>query len=121
MDMKVRKFRYFVGDFETTVYDNQDYTEVWASALVEMYTEDVEIVGSIGEQFERLKELAINDNIVVYYHNLKFDGSFWLAYLLQKTDLKQAYLHIDDINVRWLEEKHMLNNTFKYSISEMGQ
>ena len=41
MDMKVRKFRYFVGDFETTVYDNQDYTEVWASALVEMYTEDV--------------------------------------------------------------------------------
>lgn len=121
MDMKVRKFRYFVGDFETTVYDNQDYTEVWASALVEMYTEDVEIVGSIGEQFERLKQLAINDNIVVYYHNLKFDGSFWLAYLLQKTDLKQAYLHIDDINVRWLEEKYMLNNTFKYSISEMGQ
>ena len=119
--MRIRKFRYFVGDFETTVYDDQDYTEVWASALVEMFTDDVEIVGSIDEQFQRLKELAINDNIVVYYHNLKFDGSFWLAYLLQKTDFKQACIHINDIDIKWLEEKHMLNNTFKYSISEMGQ
>ena len=39
--MKVPKYRYFVGDFETTVYKEQVNTEVWASASVELFTEDV--------------------------------------------------------------------------------
>ena len=38
--MSKKKSRTFMCDFETTVYDNQDYTEVWASACVELYTED---------------------------------------------------------------------------------
>ena len=33
----------YVADFETTVYDNQDHTEVWAAALVKLKTEDVRI------------------------------------------------------------------------------
>ena len=41
--MKRRKTSYYVGDFETTVYDGQTFTEVWASAIVEFYTEDVKI------------------------------------------------------------------------------
>ena len=32
-----------VGDFETTVFKDQTYTEVWASALVEIGTEKVTI------------------------------------------------------------------------------
>ena len=52
--------RYFVGDFETTVYDNQINTEVWASACVEMYTENVLIFHSINEQFEYFKSLDCN-------------------------------------------------------------
>ena len=36
-----RTTRTFMCDFETTVYDGQKDTEVWASALVELYTEDV--------------------------------------------------------------------------------
>ena len=35
--------RVFVGDFETTVYEGQTKTEVWAAACVELYTEDVAI------------------------------------------------------------------------------
>ena len=50
--MRTRKYREFVGDFETTVYEGQSCTEVWASACVEMYTEDVSIFHSIGEQFD---------------------------------------------------------------------
>ena len=73
--MKVRKFRYFMGDFETTVYAGQVNTEVWASAVVELGTEDVQIFHSIGETFDYLKSL--DSDIVIYYHNLKFDGSFW--------------------------------------------
>ena len=39
--MAKRSYRYFVGDFETTVYKGQVNTEVWASAAVELFTEDV--------------------------------------------------------------------------------
>ena len=45
--MKTRKARYFVGDFETTVYQGQEDTEVWAAACVELLTEDVQIFHSI--------------------------------------------------------------------------
>ena len=45
--MRVRKYRTFVCDFETTVYKGQKNTEVWASACVELFTEDVIILHSI--------------------------------------------------------------------------
>lgn len=46
-----------MGDFETTVYKGQVNTEVWASASVELFSEDVKIFHSIGEQFEYLRLL----------------------------------------------------------------
>lgn len=120
--MKTRKYRYFSGDFETTVYKGQVNTEVWASACVELYTEDVKIFHSIHDQFEYFKSL--NCNVCCYYHNLKFDGSFWLSYLLVDLELKQAYeqTDINDVNTtRFLSVKNMPNNSFIYSISNMGQ
>ena len=86
--MKKRNSRVFMGDFETTVFEGQTYTEVWAAACVEMGTEDVEIFHSIGEQYEYFKKL--NTSIIVYYHNLKFDGVFWLSYLMRDLGYKQA-------------------------------
>ena len=119
--MRVKNFRYFVGDFETTVFDNQTYTEVWASACVELWTEDVKIFHSIAEQFEYF--VGLNENICCYYHNLKFDGAFWLSYLMKDLQFKQAYIKLnkEGTRVAWIEEKNMQNNTFKYMISEMGQ
>ena len=111
-----------MGDFETTVYNGQVNTEVWASACVELFTEDVKIFHSIGEQFDHFKSLK--QNIIVYYHNLKFDGAFWLSYLMVDLGFQQAFEHLDAENpfkVRWLQEKEMLNNTFKYSVSDRGQ
>lgn len=118
--MKVKKFRYFMGDFETTVYKGQQNTEVWASASVELFTEDVKIFHSIDEQFNYFKSLKCN--IVVYYHNLKFDGAFWLSYLLIDLKYKQAYekLSEKELDIKWLPEKYMQNNSFKYSISDKG-
>lgn len=118
--MKVRKYRYFVCDFETTVYQGQTDTEVWASASVELYSENVQIFHSIEEQFNYF--ISLNDNVVAYYHNLKFDGSFWLSYLLIDKGFKQAYRKIgtSENEIEWLKEKEMLNNTFKYSISDKG-
>ena len=119
--MKVKKFRYFMCDFETTVYKGQVNTEVWASASVELFTEDVKIFHSIEEQFDYFKSL--DTNICAYYHNLKFDGAFWLSYLLVDLGFKQAYtpLNEQETEVEWLKEKEMPNNSFKYSITDKGQ
>lgn len=119
--MKTHKYRYFTGDFETTVYKGQVNTEVWASACVELFTEDVKIFHSIDEQYKYF--LSLDCNVCVYYHNLKFDGAFWLSYLLVDLGYEQAYVkHSDDINdMEWLSQKEMKNKTFTYSISNMGQ
>lgn len=58
--MRPRENRYFMCDFETTVYKGQVSTEVWASASVELYTDDVKIFHSIDEQFEYFKSLKTN-------------------------------------------------------------
>lgn len=116
-----RKYSIYVGDFETTTYENQEYTEVWASALVKLHTEDVIILHSIDETLSYL--VSLNDNIIVYYHNLKFDGYFWIDYLLIKLGLYQALTQQSDreTDVEFMEEKDMPNNTFKYLISDRGQ
>lgn len=114
-------------DFETTVYDGQTNTEVWAAACVELFTEDVHIFHSIAEQFAYLR--SIPGNIVVYYHNLKFDGSFWLSYLKVNLGWPEACTretHTDENgnvyeDFSFLRQKDMKNNTFTYSISNMGQ
>ena len=119
--MKIKQYRYFVGDFETTVYKGQVNTEVWASASVELFTEEpVKIFHSIEEQFNYF--LSLQTNIIVYYHNLKFDGAFWLSYLLVDLGYKQAYTPLNEelTEVEWLKEKDMKNKTFKYSISDKG-
>lgn len=121
MIMRIRKFKTFACDFETTVYKGQEYTEVWAAACVELNTDEVNIFHSIKEQFDYF--LSLNCNVCGYYHNLKFDGSFWLSYLLIDLGFEQAYIDLtgDGTLFKWIDTKDMKNKTFKYSISEMGQ
>ena len=118
-----RAFRTFVADFETTVYKGQQHTEVWAAAFVELYTEDVHIFHSIDDLYEYMKSLKCN--IRCYFHNLKFDGSFWLSYLLTVLEYKQASMEWTDeqggFHAKWRQEKNMVSKTFQYSISDMGQ
>lgn len=111
----------FVCDFETTVFEGQLTTEVWASACVEMWTEDVCIFHSIGEQFAYFCQQKTN--IIAYYHNLKFDGAFWLSYLLRDLGYKQAtnQLSDKDYDLEFRKVSKMENKTFKYSISDRGQ
>lgn len=117
----MRNYRKFMCDFETTVYKGQKSTEVWASASVELYTENVQIFHSIDEQFNYFKSLDCD--IIAYYHNLKFDGNFWLSYLLTDLKYEQAYesFNEDGTQGEFIKEKYMKNNTFRYTISSMGQ
>lgn len=124
-----RKWRYFSCDFETTVWDKdtisrlgeQTYTEVWASAMVELNTEDVKIFHSIDETFEYMKSLS--SNLVCYYHNLKFDGNFWLYYLMNVLKWKQATVKTGEGEYDLTFDKmyQMPDNSYIYSISDRGQ
>lgn len=106
--MKQRQYTSFVGDFETTVYKGQEYTEVWASAIVQIGTEDVVVLHSIDETLLYLTRHP--GNIIIYYHNLKFDGNFWLDYLL-----RIGY------TFNRCPEGKMRNKEFKCAISDRGQ
>ena len=115
----MRVYRTFACDFETTVYKGIKKTEVWASASVELGTEDVNVFSSISDQFNYFKSLDCN--LLLYYHNLKFDGSFWLSYFLNDLGFTQAYIQESEEAGHFLRDWEMENNTFKYVISDMGQ
>lgn len=111
----------FACDFETTVYENQTRTDVWASCLCELNTEEPILFGCIEDTYEYFESL--NCNIDAYYHNLKFDGNFWLYYFLHDRQMEQAFTYTDKEHgmVEFLPDKEMKRNTFKYLISKMGQ
>lgn len=114
----------YVCDFETTVYDGQKNTEVWAAAITQLFdeTETVHVFNSLPLLFEYVKSL--DKSMTLYYHNLKFDGWFWLSYLIIDLGFELA---IDgDITkqpqlVTWQKNYNMKNNTVKCAISAMGQ
>lgn len=108
----------FVGDFETVVFDDQEYTEVWAAAVVELNTEDVKILHSINETYDYL--ISLNCNLIIYFHNLKFDGTFWIDFLINKLNYKQA-LTGEEPEQHFQDVSDMENDSFKYLISDQGQ
>ena len=119
--MKERKYRYFACDFETTVFEGQTSTEVWAAGICELNSENVEVFHSISQFFKHLKSL--NDNVICYFHNLKFDGNFILSYLIKDCSFKQGFVALgdDDIHYEKKKEKYLKNHEVIYSISDMGQ
>ena len=114
----MKKYRTFACDFETTVYEGQTSTEVWSSACVELGTENVIIFGNIADQLNYFQSLK--ENVLAYYHNLKFDGAFWISYLLNEAGYTQAY-EGDDNSGEFLRDYKMPPHSFKYMISDMGQ
>lgn len=110
----------YVADFETTVYEGQTHTEVWAASMVEIDTENVQIFHSIGEWWRNVTLLG--ENSTIYFHNLKFDGEFILSFLLKNLHYKQAFEQTDENGSGYfLKNKEMKSKTLKYVISELGQ
>lgn len=118
MNKKPKKI--FACDFETTVYKGQERTDVWSSCLCELYTDVPILHGSINETYEYFESLHCD--IEAYYHNLKFDGTFWLYYLLHELHYEQAYTKDENGNfISWIDNDDMRKRTFKYLIAKMGQ
>lgn len=59
--------------------------------------------------------------MICYYHNLKFDGNFWLYYLMHDLGWNQATHKEADGTIDWDDHWHLLNNEFEYMISDEGQ
>lgn len=111
----------FACDFETTVYEGQIDTEVWSSALVELNTENVIVLHSLPDTLSYFTSLK--EDVILYYHNLKFDGSFWLDFLINKSSFKEAFRWNDESHNygEFLKDKEMPNGSYKYLISALGQ
>lgn len=114
-----KELTYWACDFETTVWTEemikeagheQDYTEVWAAADVALYdtSDTVTITHSIRDFLTRF--LKMRGNNVLFFHNLSFDGSFIIDFLL-----REGYSHTT------AKDRDMRSHEFKTSISGMGQ
>lgn len=114
----------FACDFETTVDNDtskQEKTEVWSACFCEIGTEEVVIMNSIN-QFMNYWLKAQNENVTLFFHNLKFDGSFILDWLYHNTQYKEASQgEIEKGTFNFLPKKQMPAYSYSYLISSMGQ
>lgn len=114
-------YKKYACDFETTVYDGQESTEVWSSAICEVGCEDADsvlVLHSIDETFNWCMNL--NESAIMYYHNLKFDGEFWVSYLLNHPCMKLAYKAPDTGDYSLKEARDLQPWEWKPTISDMG-
>ena len=102
----------YIADFETTVTRNtqeQNQTEVWASALTYMFDEDedkveldntitvkwIDVLILILNRWKRLIHLKWKNSdlktdldklriVDIYFHNVRFDGTFIMNLVIQK-------------------------------------
>lgn len=82
--------KWFVSDFETTsVKTSSENSSVWLYGICNSNAKVIEIGNTINKFIEWCER---HNNIIVYFHNLKFDGSFILNYLLSN-----GYKRVDKI------------------------
>lgn len=118
-------------DFETTVYEGQEQTEVWAAAMVNLEAPDdldsVKIFSSIDGFMWEIFRLSKKFNLHLYFHNLRFDGSFIVNWLERskywEQDSVSVYNEDDEYCCEAFEKKHaskMENGQYRYVVSNRG-
>ncbi len=114
----------YACDFETTVSNdtkNQDSTEVWSACFCEVGTEEAIIMGSISQFMNYFLQVEQND-CILYFHNLKFDGSFIIDWLYHNKKYNEASQgDIEKGTFSFLSKNQMPCYSFSYLISSMGQ
>lgn len=94
----------YVADFETATWNPKE-TWVWAYAICEIGNETNIKIGTSIEDF--INFCYNNNNLIIYFHNLKFDSSFIISYLLEH-------------NFKWIKDKkEKENKTFTTLITDM--
>lgn len=96
------------GDFETN--NSETECRVWSWGLNGIEDTDLYLDGTdIASFIETIKEISYNEKLKIWFHNLKFDGSFIAHFLLSN-------------GYQYREDSKFLNpNQFSALISDMGQ
>ena len=94
----------FTADFETSTWLS-DESFVWAWAICEIGNVDNIRIGNTIETFMELVEKE--NNPIILFHNLKFDGEFILYWLMKN-------------GFEYTEKKERKDRTFSTLISDMG-
>lgn len=112
MSKKIKGRKFLMADFETStaewlIHDN-GVARVWLWGLYDIESNNFEYGTDINSFIERtLTYHSKMENPIIYFHNLKFDGSYIVNYLLSN-----GYIFDNDLSDI---------NHFKTSISDMGQ
>lgn len=107
--MTMRKGTYFTADFETSTLEwveKDGYARVWAYAICEIGNPNNFIYGNNIEDF--MKFCMGKKNYTMYFHNLKFDSSYILNYLLSNSFVLAE------------TEEEVKSKTFRVVINDMG-
>ena len=109
--MKITDRRFLVADFETSTEKWLDrdngWTRVWLWGLYDVETEKFEHGIDLDSFMGRVLIKDKSGNPIIYFHNLKFDGSYIVWWLFA-----HGYAYDEDLTNE---------NTFKTCISDMGQ
>lgn len=106
------------ADLETTVYPGQTETSVWSSAFLAEGMSEPLVFNNLYDSWRWLKQQF--GSIIVYYHNLKFDGFYWIDFFIRNDILRPGYKIIDGKQAL-RDKKELYNNQFTYNISSKGQ
>ena len=107
--MKRKKYNTYCCDFESTPYNQyleEGKTRVYLWCLMNVDETFSKYGIDLPSFFSLLTELK-EDNILIYFHNLTFDGEFILWYLLEN-------------GFECVEEMNNINNTFETTIDDVN-
>ena len=109
--MKITDRRFLVADFETSTEKwlarDNGWTRVWLWGLYDIETDRFEYGIDLDSFMGRVLIKDKEGNPIIYFHNLKYDGSYIVWWLFS-----HGYTFNEDLEAE---------NTFKTCISDMGQ
>lgn len=106
----------YACDFETTVYDGQTETEVWLAGYISEDYQEKCIVTSMNQFMAAVRNLP--ERSVLWFHNLKFDGSFIIDWL-ERNGFTFAVRETEN-EYRLLKNSQMPDYSYKAFISCRG-
>ena len=109
--MKITDRRFLVADFETSteawLSRDNGWTRVWLWGLYDIDNDNFEYGTDLDSFMNRVLIKDRLGNPIIYFHNLKFDGSYIVWWLFSN-----GFVYDEDLSEA---------NTFKTCISDMGQ
>lgn len=80
----------YVADFETSWEKDLSKTWVWAACVMDIYTLSYKLTNNIEDFIKYVGSLGVKgDKIIIYFHNLKFDGSFIMDSVIKAGKFKR--------------------------------